>query len=324
LQPTGGVPHTLVFTDCVGVFQGGGCRAAAHAGAFAAARERGVHFHEVAGASAGAIVAVLIAAGAEPEWLNQQLQELDFGNFLGPPEGRAKYPISRILSSFAWGQFKQALDLVNYQGLHSGGAIEKWVEDRLQELIPGGTKPSITFSDLQMPAAVIAADLREGRSARYGTRSTPYHSVAAAVRASCSMPFFFQAVDGQVDGGVLSNLPAHLVGNEDGERSPILAFVLEDESGRNDPTNLTRFTTALAETIVRGAQELQTQLQSELHVIRINTGSIKATDFATITTRDVQQLRKAGYVELPNSSIAKTWPQRGLCRRLGLNMQLRL
>src|SRR4051812_21355806 len=69
-------PRTLLFADCVGVFQGGGCRAAAFAGAYTAACERGVHFSEVAGTSAGAMVAALIACGAEPTWVEDKLLAL--------------------------------------------------------------------------------------------------------------------------------------------------------------------------------------------------------------------------------------------------------
>jgi predicted acylesterase/phospholipase RssA len=56
--------QTRFFRTCVGVFQGGGCRGAALAGAYQEAVARGVTFAEVAGTSAGSIVAALIGAGA--------------------------------------------------------------------------------------------------------------------------------------------------------------------------------------------------------------------------------------------------------------------
>ena len=46
-----------------GIFEGGGAKGLAHVGAIAAAQELGVQFVGVAGASAGAIVASLIAVG---------------------------------------------------------------------------------------------------------------------------------------------------------------------------------------------------------------------------------------------------------------------
>src|SRR5512144_2036470 len=78
--------RTRFYTDCSGVFEGGGCRASAYAGAYSSAYEHGVRFSEVAGTSAGAIVAALIAAGAEPEFLLNELRELDFRDFLYAPK----------------------------------------------------------------------------------------------------------------------------------------------------------------------------------------------------------------------------------------------
>ena len=59
-------PSTSLFKRCRGVFQGGGCRAVAHIGAYQAARESGVELVQVAGSSAGSLVATLIGAGASP------------------------------------------------------------------------------------------------------------------------------------------------------------------------------------------------------------------------------------------------------------------
>ena len=49
-----------------GIFEGGGAKGLAHVGAIAVAQELGVQFVGVAGASAGAIVAALIAVGYAP------------------------------------------------------------------------------------------------------------------------------------------------------------------------------------------------------------------------------------------------------------------
>ncbi|MBL8315062.1 MAG: patatin-like phospholipase family protein [Rubrivivax sp.] len=64
---------TSYFAHCWGVFEGGGVRAAAHAGAFAAAKSAGVTFGRVAGTSGGSIVAALVAAGATPQVLTEEL-----------------------------------------------------------------------------------------------------------------------------------------------------------------------------------------------------------------------------------------------------------
>ena len=80
--------ETKFFKNCLGVFQGGGCRGAAYVGAFKQSIESGISFSELVGASAGSIIAVLIGAGATPEQLCKIIKELDFKKFLSkPPKG---------------------------------------------------------------------------------------------------------------------------------------------------------------------------------------------------------------------------------------------
>src|ERR671938_1325828 len=65
-----------------GVFEGGGVKAIALAGAVAAAEEAGVQeWVNVAGTSAGAIVASLLAVGYTADELRAALQQTDFRRF---------------------------------------------------------------------------------------------------------------------------------------------------------------------------------------------------------------------------------------------------
>jgi NTE family protein len=54
-----------------GIFEGGGAKGLAHVGTIAAAQELSVQFVGVAGASAGAMVALLIAVGYNARRLSQ-------------------------------------------------------------------------------------------------------------------------------------------------------------------------------------------------------------------------------------------------------------
>jgi len=78
------IQRTSFYSDCLGVFQGGGCRAAAFAGAFAEGYKIGVRFSEVAGTSAGSIIAALIAAGVDADALVERVRKLDFRSMLVP------------------------------------------------------------------------------------------------------------------------------------------------------------------------------------------------------------------------------------------------
>lgn len=59
-----------------GVFQGGGARGVAYAGALAALHARHHWFAAVAGSSAGAITAALVAAGLEPDRIRAETPRL--------------------------------------------------------------------------------------------------------------------------------------------------------------------------------------------------------------------------------------------------------
>ena len=76
------IQYTKYFTSCKGVFQGGGCKAIAYIGAYKKAYQRGVFFSELAGTSAGSIIAALIAAGATPNYLEEIVLKLDFQRFI--------------------------------------------------------------------------------------------------------------------------------------------------------------------------------------------------------------------------------------------------
>ncbi len=288
------MPRTTFFHSCLGVFQGGGCRAAALVGAYEQAIEHGVQFVEVAGTSAGSIIAVLAGAGASPKQLTEFVAELDFRSFLKPPEIRtAPGFVTRQLAR----PFGRLADLLLYQGFHSSREIETWVERCLRKLRGDHVGP-IPFKMLPLPVSVVATDILSRRPRIWNQKTSPDESVAGAVRASCSIPIFFQPADQRyVDGGVLSNLPAFVFANSAAGRpltSRILAFVLKGDDEKIAEWGTFPFLSAVANTIVDGAQDLQMQLQSEVHAIVIPTGAIKATDFDKINTSIVSKLIDAG------------------------------
>lgn len=88
--------------EAYGIFEGGGARAYAHIGALKAAEDRGIVFRTVAGTSAGAIIAALVAAGYNADEL------LDF--FAEPPSGALAVDPFDILSRTEYDQAKPLLD----------------------------------------------------------------------------------------------------------------------------------------------------------------------------------------------------------------------
>lgn len=286
-------PRTRLYADAVGVFQGGGCRAAAYAGAFAAAQRYGVHFSALAGTSAGAIAAVLIAAGATPSWMTEQLGSLDFKSLLSPPNKNGRSRRASVPLPPGW---RKWADLVQYNGMHSSKKIEEWLEDRLRDLIKEPSGPRVLFRDLRLPVTVVAADTLTGRARVFGTTETPEEIVSRAVRASCSIPFFFQPMGSLVDGGLLSNLPSYLMDKDSSHRHPVLAFnLVEEPETTESPENVLRLVGALANTVVHGGQAIQSHLQPHITEIHINTGKIRATDFDLVDKQALRQLQQAGF-----------------------------
>jgi predicted acylesterase/phospholipase RssA len=189
---TSPMDETIFFKSCLGVFQGGGCRAAAFAGAYEEAVRRGVSFSEVAGTSAGSIVAALIGGGATPSFIKEKLAKLDFKSLVKEPE-RTKRPFFSPVKLLAF-KDKRYVDLYFDQGFYSSKAIQPWVEALLAELLPTEHRP-ISFKSLPFPTYLVSTDLARYQAKVWSQGTTPDELVSEAVRASCSIPIFFQPVE---------------------------------------------------------------------------------------------------------------------------------
>lgn len=169
---------TSFFKSCLGVFQGGGCRAAAFVGAYEEAINSGVSFAEVAGTSAGAIMAALIGAGASPSQLKQIIATMDFKAFLAAPERKeSRGVLGKILAT----KFPKYADLAFDQGFHSSLPIKAWMEKQLADLLPEEKHP-VTFRSLPFPTYVISTDLSRSEAKIWSQTTTPNDLVSEAVQ----------------------------------------------------------------------------------------------------------------------------------------------
>src|ERR687897_77710 len=136
------------------VFEGGGLKGIAFVGAYSALEEHGYRPQNLAGASAGAIVAALIAAGYTPAGLREVIGRLDLPSLEDPRKGRL--PV-----------FSRAVSILEHRGLYEGKALLRWLTSLLE------AKGVRTFGDLvRRPDAelryryklqVIASDLTAER-----------------------------------------------------------------------------------------------------------------------------------------------------------------
>ena len=114
------------------VFEGGGVKGIALVGAIAATEAQGYVFQNVAGTSAGAIVAALVAAGYGAGELATVMKSVDYRKFMDK-DFRDKIPI-----------LGAALSLGFEKGIYEGRFFEGW----LRELL--AAKKKTVFGDLLM------------------------------------------------------------------------------------------------------------------------------------------------------------------------------
>lgn len=140
--------------------QGGGTRLAAHLGALRAIEEKGGMVRAWAGASAGSILAGLLAAGNTTEQTFELLLDTDFRQFL----------------DFS------LMSLFRGYGIYAGRRMERWLEE-----VYHGKR----FCDLDRPLAVVCTEVRSARPRVFSTWTTPTVKLSAAVRCSVGIPGVF-------------------------------------------------------------------------------------------------------------------------------------
>jgi NTE family protein len=207
------------------VFEGGGVKGIGLVGAIAEIEKAGYEFVNLAGTSAGAIAAGLLAVGYNAADIKTKLEELDYRDFMD----------KGLLDKF--GVAGKAISLAFEFGIYEGKYFHDWFERLLK------AKGKTRFGDLltewpdeekyRYKLQVIAADLTDQRMLvlprdlkNLGFDPDEF-SIARAVRMSMSIPLFFEPVkledkDGRVhiivDGGLLSNYPIWLL--DDGTSNP--------------------------------------------------------------------------------------------------------
>lgn len=189
-----------------GIFKGGGAKGLLYAGALEALADRNRWFRAVAGSSAGAITATLIAAGMTTEQLRSAVPEA-LGkikrNWLGDLIGR---PIVGTVQLREW--------------------LAKELEKQVEAMRAGPRSQTgpVTFKELyeatHIGLYVVCVDVASRQPIIFNARSTPELAVADAVMASSAIPLAFRPgrlrvqvngvpqVHRLMDGGVWANYPA--------------------------------------------------------------------------------------------------------------------
>ena len=272
------------------VFEGGGVKGIGLVGAVAVAEEQGYKWMNLAGTSAGAIVATLIAAGYTAEEMKEILNKLDYNNF----KDRSNLDKLPLVGSMA--------SLIFEKGIYEGRFFQTWMGDLLK------AKNITTFGDLLVPGEqdnkyrfklrVIASDITEGKMlvlpqdiVDYGIRPEDLN-VAFAIRMSMSIPFFYEPVKLQnmktgqtsyiVDGGVLSNFPVWLFDRAGGlPEWPTFGFKLvePDEGAQHHIGGPISLLVALFSTMMEAHDARYIKDQDFVRTVPIPTLGVKTTEF---------------------------------------------
>jgi NTE family protein len=283
------------------VLEGGGVKGIGLVGAYTRLTDAGYAFHRIAGTSAGAIVGSLIAAGMQPEQLKKVMREVDYGRF--QDEGFIDH----------LGMAGKGLSLLFERGIYEGNYLREFLSAQLEPL---GVK---TFADLriddprsslppekQYRLVVMASDVTRARLVRLPWDYAQYgldpdaQPVAEAVRASMSIPFFyepmqFKSLDPEgkeeisymVDGGMLSNFPIEVFDRTDGQppRWPTFGIKL---SAKPDAAQRQKYDVHGTLSLARAMVGTMTSFHDQIHIddpaalartMFVDTFGVRATDF---------------------------------------------
>lgn len=198
----GKVPRLLIM-------KGGGVKGLAYVGAIRAL-ENFYSFNWYAGTSAGAIAAVLLAAGYSIDELEEILSNKNFIDFMD--------------ASF----FKIISNLTHHKGMFKAETFTKWLDQLLSKKLQVSFR--VKLKDLPKRVTLYASR-EEKRALIYDSQDPKTNEIdaAQAVRASMSIPFLFtpQLDSGYevFDGGLQNNYPVKNI-LEKNENTPFIGLYL--------------------------------------------------------------------------------------------------
>ncbi len=308
--------HTGPVADLV--LEGGGVKGIALVGGVLPLVEAGYRFPRIAGTSAGAVVGAVLAAlqrnGESVDSLAEIARTLDYTKF------RDRGFPGSLLGPL--GFLTDGLSVLLEGGAYEGDYLSEWLSGVLADL---GVE---TFGDLRIEdpdddgeihhryaLAVTASDLSRKRLLQLPWDYPEYgldpdeQRVADAVRASASIPFFFEPVTlvGEsgastlVDGALLSNYPINMFDRQDENppRWPTLGIRLDalGVGRRVDPRPVrgpVAMGIALVETAIEACQAEHVLDPCNIaRSVYVETGSVSVTDFG-ITDKQQEAMLAAG------------------------------
>lgn len=264
------------------VFEGGGVAGGVYTGAIEVLEQRGyrVNLKRVAGSSAGAIAALMVAMRVPAMTIKNTLQSIDFSRFKDDDFGAAR-DISRLVNEFGW---------------HKGERLHEFI----REIVTDVFGYDATFQELHeaggLELHVTGCNLskRRNKIMIFNRFNTPDMKLSLAVKISSTIPIFFAAEvwrrNIMVDGGTLLNFPLHLfdqdginwktIGLKTDTGEEIDIHEEEDFDPQTPAEDFNIFT--FAESLVSALTWLQSMFIKEedwKRICQIDSVGVSATDF---------------------------------------------
>ncbi|HMI99563.1 MAG TPA: patatin-like phospholipase family protein [Gaiellaceae bacterium] len=297
------------------VCEGGGVKGIGLAGAYSMLEQQGWKPQNVAGTSAGAITAAVIAAG----YTSAEVRDITFGLDYRRFEDRSWEDRIPFMG--------KPLSVLVTNGIYKGDEFIRWMREIL------AAKGVRTFADLHTDSddekyrsrlQVIASDLTSRqllvlpRDAGVLGLDPDELEVALAIRMSMSIPVFFRPVrvadkTGQdhviVDGGILSNFPVWLFDCADDEvpewptfglllvepdpKTPIASRIPEPVPAPLGARGLSQLFSGLFHTMMEAHDRLYIEKAQFARTIPIPTLGVRTTEFDLPRSR-AQELYDSG------------------------------
>ncbi|WP_169089813.1 patatin-like phospholipase family protein [Paenibacillus sp. PL91] len=277
------------------VFEGGGVRGIAFIGAIQEMEASGYQWERLAGTSAGSVVAALLACGYNASELIDIMNTLDYSLLLGK----------------TWVHYLPIVGTALPVLFRSGIYLNTPLEDRLTYWL--NQKGVSTFGDLpEGRLKIIASDISSGKMlvlpddlSRYAISPSEF-PIAAAVRMSTTLPYFFQPYRLKtklrrkpfyiLDGGLLSNYPIWLFDVDGIPNWPTFGFRLlgeQTEASLYDIRGPISMFRAMFQTMLKAHDQRHVDSHSESRTIFIPTGGVGATQFG-LSAQDREMLFLSG------------------------------
>lgn len=284
-----------MFFDAV--FEGGGVKGIGIVGALCYLEDIGYRVKRVAGTSAGAIIAALLAAGYTSYDIKSILMNFDFKRILD------KDTIQSIPLVGA------AAGVIFEKGLYSGDYFEDWIDALLE--VKDIKKFKDVYKDGEFLLKIIATDITRKELLVLPDDLKKYNidpmefDISKAVRMSISIPFFFKPVKLEynnkfsyiVDGGVLSNFPVWIFDVEGIPRWPTFGFKLIEpnlNSEKSKGVSIINFTIDIISTMIEENDFRYIRNKDFVRTITIPSMDVKTIDFDLSASRKLK-LFNSGY-----------------------------